>query len=191
MRITKRIERLGKRGIRYILKKFIRSSPVKQEDIDLDQISRILVVRQDSRLGNIVLMTPLISGLKNAFSDVEIDVLISDGFEECCEHNPNINRTIVFEKKKACFIPWWYLQFINKLREKRYDLAVDVSNGYHFSLNNMLLTYLSGAKYRLGYNREDASSFINLLAQSFSPLVIKKKCILFLCFFCDDFLSHF
>jgi ADP-heptose:LPS heptosyltransferase len=58
---------------------------------------------------------------------------------------------------------------IRGLRKARYDLAVDVSNGYHFSLNGALLTWLSGARYRVGYDREEAGSFMNVLIPLPSP----------------------
>ena len=164
MKFTKRIERSGKRLLRKILKIFLKPVPLEPEDFDRDSISSVLVVRQDSRLGNLVLMTPLISGLRTVFPDARLDVLISEGFEEMYRLNPEIDNLIVFQKKKARVIPWQYLRFIHNLRKNKYDLAVDVSNGYHFSLNNVLLTSLSGAKYRLGYDRDDAKSFLNILA---------------------------
>jgi len=121
------------------------------------------VVRQDSRLGNLVLMTPLIRGLKVSFPNADLSVLISEGFEEVCEHNPYIDHIIVFQKKRARFSPLRYLWFIHDVRKKHFGLAIDVSDGRHFSLNNVLLTSLSGARYRLGYDREGAESFFNLL----------------------------
>ncbi len=114
-------------------------------------------------MGNLVLMSPLLKGLKAAFSHAEVDVLISEGFEEILSGNPNVDRIMVFEKKRARLIPWIYPLFIMNLRRNRYDLAIDVSDGCHFSFNNVLLTFLSGARYRLGYDRSDARSFLNIL----------------------------
>lgn len=126
-------------------------------------MARILVVRQDSRLGNLVLMTPLLSALKAALPEAEVDVLISEGFEEVMAGNPNVDHVHVFRKRKSRLNPWWYIGFVRRLRDRGYDLAIDVSNGGHFSLNGALLTRLSGAKYRLGYDREDADTFMNVL----------------------------
>ena len=165
MKFSKRVERFCKRCILNILKMFLKPVPVQPEEFDAESISKILVIRQDSRLGNLVLMTPLIRGLKTAFPDAELDVLISEGYEEVLSHNPYIDHTIVFEKRKARLLPWLYPLFIKRLRRTEYDIAIDVSNGYHFSLNNMLLTSLSGADYRIGYNRNDAQAFLNLLIQ--------------------------
>lgn len=164
MKFNKRIERYCKHFIKNILKGIIVPVPLKSEDFSLETISGILIVRQDSRLGNLVLMSPLLNGLKAAFPHAEVDVLISEGFEEILSGNPYVDRIMVFEKKKARVLPWIYPLFIMNLRRNKYDLAIDVSDGYHFSFNNVLLTYLSGARYRLGYDRGDARSFLNILA---------------------------
>jgi ADP-heptose:LPS heptosyltransferase len=163
VKILKRLERYSKSKILGLLKRTLKSDRLSPEKVDTSSISKILVVRQDSRLGNLILMTPLLSALKAALPDSEVDVLVSEGFEDVLAHNPNANRMVIFQKKKARMIPWWYLGFIRKLKEARFDLAIDVSNGRHFSLNGALLTFFSGARYRLGYDRENASTFMNVL----------------------------
>ena len=123
MKLVKRIERSGKRCIRNILKIIIKPVPVSYKNFHADTITRILVVRQDSRLGNLVLMSPLLSALKAAISHTEIDVLISEGFEEVLSENPNIDNVIVFEKRNARLMPWRYLLLIMNLRKYKYDIA--------------------------------------------------------------------
>ncbi|MFC1539207.1 glycosyltransferase family 9 protein [Candidatus Latescibacterota bacterium] len=163
MKPIKRVERFGKQCIRVILRILLKPVQLESNDIQPDTINRILVVRQDSRLGNLVLMSPLLSAIKAAVPHAELDVLISEGFEEVLTGNPNVDKVIVFKKKRARFMPWSYFFLINDLRKKEYDMAIDVSDGYHFSLNNILLTAFSGAYYRLGYDRGDAKSFLNIL----------------------------
>jgi heptosyltransferase II len=159
----KRIERFGKKYIRRILGGFVKPVPLGSTGIQAETINRILVVRQDSRLGNLVLMTPLLSAIKAAVPHAELDVLISEGFEEVLTENPNVDNVILFEKKRARLMPWSYIFLIKKLRDSEYDMAIDVSDGYHFSLNNIMLTAFSGAHYRVGYDRGDAKSFLNVL----------------------------
>ncbi|MFC1490440.1 glycosyltransferase family 9 protein [Candidatus Latescibacterota bacterium] len=163
MKPIKRVERFGKQCIRSVLGSFLKPVPLENKDIQPETINRILVVRQDSRLGNLVLMSPLLSAIKAAMPHAELDVLISEGFEEVLTGNPNVDNVILFEKKRARLMPWRYLFLISKLRKNEYDMAIDVSDGYHFSLNNILLTAFSGAHYRLGYERGDAKSFLNIL----------------------------
>ena len=103
MKVSKRMERFCKHRIRNILKHFLKPIPVRPEEFKSGSLSRILMVRQDSRIGNLVLMTPLIRGLKVSFPSVELNVLISEGFEEIYAHNPFIDQIIVFRKKRARF----------------------------------------------------------------------------------------
>jgi ADP-heptose:LPS heptosyltransferase len=163
VKILKGLERYFKLKIRSFLKGKLKSGQLSPDEVEIGTLSRILVIRQDSRLGNLVLMTPLLSALKEALPDAKVDVLVAEGFEEVLAGNPNIDRMIIFQKRKARLIPWWYVGFIMKLKKARYDLAIDVSNGRHFSLNNVLLTFFTQARYRLGYDREDAGTFMNIL----------------------------
>jgi len=163
VRYVKRIEWYGKRCITNVIKSLIKPESVTKEDLTSESISRILVVRQDSRIGNLVLMSPLLAALKKAFSHAELNVIISKGFEDILAENPNVDTIRLYDKKSARIMPWKYPLLIRSLRKHKYDLAIDVSDGCHFSVNNVVLTFLSGARYRLGYNRGDARSFLNLL----------------------------
>lgn len=163
MNLLKGLEYGGKRVIRTLLRRILRTGRIEPREVHLESVARILAVRQDSRLGNLVLMTPLLSALKAALPEAEVDVVISEGFEEVMTGNPNVDHVHVLLKRKARINPWWYLGFVRRLRERKYDLAIDVSSGSHFSLNGALLTRLSGARYRLGYDREDADTFMNVL----------------------------
>jgi len=162
VKVAKYIEFNGKRLIRRVLKQFFNPVPVNRDDVHREEIKSILVIRQDSRLGNLVLLSPFLDAVKTSFPASKVDILISEGFEEVLAGNSNIDRVLVFEKNKLRFMPWLYLLFIRNLRMQQYDLAVDVSDGHNFSLNNVMLTALSGARYTLGYDRGDACSFLNL-----------------------------
>jgi len=169
VKTSKRLEHFFKRGIRAILAKILRAELIQPDQVDLDSISRILVIRQDSRLGNLVLMTPLLSALKAAFPEGEVHALIAEGFEEILAGNPNVDRVLLFRKRTARVFPWRYIMFIHELRRNKYDLAIDASDGSHFSLNGSILTRFSGARYRLGYARENSASFLNVIIPAPPP----------------------
>jgi len=161
--VRKRFERQGKRWLRSLVAKAVISVPIEPGKLDPDSVSRVLVVRQDSRLGNLVLMTPFLEGLRDAFPTAIIECLVSGGFESVLKPNPHLDGVIVFDKKRARTHPLLYIRLVRSLRSNKYDVAVDVSDGFHLSFNNALLTALSGARFRVGYDREDAGSFENLL----------------------------
>ncbi len=163
MKPLKRSERFAKKCIRHILGHFISAAPLDSSAIRSGEIQRILAVRQDARLGNLVLMSPFLSAVKAALPNAELDVLISEGFGEVLAENPNVDNIIEFEKKRTRLMPWNYFNLIKKVRDRKYDIAFDISDGRHFSLNNVLLTAFSGATFRIGYDRGDANSFLNVL----------------------------
>jgi ADP-heptose:LPS heptosyltransferase len=108
-------------------------------------------------------MTPLLSALKAVFPEAEVDALISEGFEEILAGNPNVDGLFLFRKRMFRLFPWKYLGLFRKVRRRKYDLAIDASDGRHFSLNGALLVRFCGARLRLGYDRGDAAVFMNVL----------------------------
>ncbi len=163
MKLRKRIERTGKRLLRNALSGILKTNQIGVDSLDKGSISKILLVRQDSRLGNLVLMTPLVSALRASFPSSRLDVMISEGFEDVLSVNPCISRVHVFRKRAARYLPWVYPRFVRNIRQERYDLAIDVSDGHHVSFNNTMLTALSGARYRMGYDREEANDLLNIV----------------------------
>ncbi len=155
MTTFKSLERFGKCIIRGIIRFLPGSGRIRPEDVDISSIFRILVIRQDARLGNLVLMSPLLGALREAFPDAELDVLISEGFESILAGNPNVTRVLVFEKQIRLKMLWKYLGVVDDLRIARIDLAVDVSTATFFP-ERSVLTRLSGARYRIVYDRGDA-----------------------------------
>jgi ADP-heptose:LPS heptosyltransferase len=91
------------------------------------QVHRILVLRPHHRLGNIVLLTPLISELVHVFPGARIDVLIAGGAaNEMVEGYPNIGRIYCMPRSIVSDFPAT-VQIMRSIRRKRYDLAIDPS----------------------------------------------------------------
>ncbi len=92
-----------------------------------DQVHRILVLRPHHQLGNIVLLTPLISELVQVFPGARIDVLDAGGVaNEVFEGLPNIGRIYCMPHSVVSHLPAT-LQMMRSIRRTRYDLAIDPS----------------------------------------------------------------
>ncbi len=115
--------------------------------VDPASVRRILAVRHDARLGNLLLLTPALKLLKLAFPKAAVDVLIADDYGEALARNPNVDALLT-----AAGLP--------ALRFKGYDLAIDFSPQHAFSLSSALWTALSGAPRRVGFDRGDAARFL-------------------------------
>jgi ADP-heptose:LPS heptosyltransferase len=111
-------------------------------------VRRVLAVRHDARLGNLLLLTPALRLIKTAFPEARVDVLIADRYGDALKFNPCVDAVLT-----ARSLPG--------LRARRYDLAFDFSPQHAFSLSSALWTAASGAKRRIGFDRGDAAKFLD------------------------------
>jgi ADP-heptose:LPS heptosyltransferase len=163
--IFKKIEHKGKDLLFYLLRLFLRSSDgenLRPESLDLGRIRKILVVRQDDRIGNLILTTPLLSALRRFFPQGQLWYLASKTFHTLFSKSNLVDRILVAKKRQYIFHPLSLIFFVRKIRRQRFDLAIDASDENNFSLNNSFLVLLSGARYRIGYQKPRSSLFLNL-----------------------------
>jgi len=134
-----------------------------QKDLVDRRLKQILVVRQDERMGNLILITPFLEALRKILPRAHISALVSSRYADVLRGNPDVDEIILFDKRKLLRNPLRFMIFLQKLRRHSFDLAIDCGPVGNLSLNNALLTYLSGAPVRLGYLREESPLFVNLL----------------------------
>ncbi|RKZ05915.1 hypothetical protein DRQ25_15090 [Candidatus Fermentibacteria bacterium] len=118
------------------------------------QPSRILVIRTDNRLGNLVLMEPLLRSLKIRFPMAELDILASDVFSELIEYQGY--NVIHVDKKGQIRNPGKFCDLIGKLRSRSYDAAIDAAHPHSFSLSGAVGALLSGADCRISTDAGDS-----------------------------------
>jgi ADP-heptose:LPS heptosyltransferase len=159
----KALEKSGKKAVLTLLGALLKSRPLDRDDLVNRQLERILIVRQDERLGNLILLTPFLEALRRHLPRAYLVALVSSRFASVLHGNPDVDAIIPFEKRMFLRHPFHFTVFIRKLRRKTFDLAIDCGPVDDLSLNNALMTYLSGAPVRLGYLREQSHLFLNLL----------------------------
>lgn len=109
---------------------------------------RILVVRLNKRLGNILFLTPLLRTLAASLPTASIDVLIQDARQKpLLETLPGIGTVWVQGRSLPAM-----LRLMRRLRARRYDLAIDPTGN---SSSNRLAVALSGARQRMGFASRD------------------------------------
>lgn len=111
---------------------------------------KILIV-QTAFIGDVVLATPLIEQLDRCFPEAAIDFLLRKGNQNLLERDPRINELHIWDKKKGKNRELFRL--IRKIRSKRYDLVI---NAQRFASMG-LLTLLSGARQKIGFNKNPFS----------------------------------
>jgi ADP-heptose:LPS heptosyltransferase len=146
--LAKSVERGGKSLLRGSLVKLLPRPRRPDGPVDPKSVRRVLAVRHDARLGNLLLLTPALRLIKTAFPQARVDVLLADKYGDALEFNPCVDEILT-----ARALPG--------LRRRGYDIAFDFSPLHAFSLSSALWTAASGAKRRIGYDRGDAAKFLD------------------------------
>lgn len=119
-------------------------------------VQKILVVRIDERVGNVLLTTPLIKALTERFPQAQIDVLVAASKARIIQ---GLARLVPYEKKDAFRRPSAYFKALWSLRRRRYDVVIDASHWHHFSLSSAVLLAWTAAPLRIAHERGNAALF--------------------------------
>ncbi len=148
MSLLKSIERYGRKRVRKLLRAIL-AAGADNGELPIAP-TKLLVARTDIRLGNLVLMEPLLSSLRRRFPECEIHVLAGHVFAGLIESQGYIVRTV--DKKGQIAKPWKLLKLRDDLRSTGYDAVLDASHPHSFSLSTAVTCFLSGAPCRIGFD---------------------------------------
>lgn len=110
---------------------------------------RILVVRLD-RIGDVVLSTPVLQALREAYPSAFIAMMVRRVCTELVEGNPYINEVITYDKDRSHRGFLAGIRLAVGLREWRFDTALVL----HPTLRSHLMVWLAGIPVRIGYDRK-------------------------------------
>ena len=106
----------------------------------------ILLVRL-RLIGDVVFTTPALRAIRRHYPDARITYVVEEEAAAIVRHNPHLDSVIVARSPHARGRLLADLALIRRLRRERYDLAID----FHGGPRSSLLTWLSGAATRIGY----------------------------------------
>ncbi len=125
--------------------------------------SKILIVNPFG-IGDVIFSTPLIEILKEKYPDCLIGYVCNKRSYEVIRSNPKIDKFFIYEKddyrtawersKRECLKLIW--NFLKTIKRERFDLAIDLSLGYQYSL----LLSLIGIRKRYGFNYRKRGRFL-------------------------------
>jgi len=124
-----------------------KSSIHQPTDAPSHQFSRILLIRL-RQIGDVVFTTPAVSGLRGRFPDAHLTYVVEPTAAPVVTNSPKIDRVIVAPRAGGLRGLAADVALGLRLRRDRFDLAVDFHGGPRASM----LTWLSGAPVRLGYD---------------------------------------
>jgi heptosyltransferase-3 len=125
----------------------------KQESLPKKGVYRILICRPNHRLGNTILLTPLITELERLYKGAEIDILSEGPIAEEVFTTFFSVKNVYCLPKRGFKHPFRFLGMLLRIREIQYDLIVDPCLGSGFS--RALTKFLRG-RYKLGFS-DDAT----------------------------------
>ena len=128
MDLGKRAERWIKRGLFGLL---LGRRGADGGAVDLARVRRVLVVRANFRMGNLLLVTPALATLRRALPEARIDVIAPRGYADLLAHSPDVDECIAVDRRTLT-VPWSFLRLVRRLRAARYDLALDGGRGSSF-----------------------------------------------------------
>ena len=99
-------------------------------------------------IGDVVLTTPIIRSVRNAFPDAYIAYMGEKNAVSLLEHNPNLNEVIPFDFSKPTIVEQTRVAWL--LRQRKFDLVIDLFN----NPRSALLTRVTGARVRVGAERK-------------------------------------
>ena len=118
------------------------------------EFRKILII-QTAFIGDVVLATPLIEKLRKTFSDAELSFMVRKGNEGLLHGHPHLNRIHIWNKKEQKIKNLF--QMIGEIRSENYDLLINLQR---FGATG-LMTWLSGAKYKVGFDKNPFSFSYN------------------------------
>lgn len=106
---------------------------------------------QTAFIGDVILATPLIERLRQAFPDATIDFVLRKGNESLLAGHPHLRKVYVWRKKEEKYRGLFRLA--REIRRERYDWVI---NCQRFAASGVL-TVLSGAENTVGFDKNPLS----------------------------------
>lgn len=131
---------------------------------------RTILIIKPSSLGDVATAMPILTDIRRAWPDAQIDWLVHPGLADLLRGHEAIREWIPFDRKQLG--PWWYkptatkllIDLIKKLRGGKYDIVIDAQGLFR----SAFLARITGAPTRIGFAN----------AREGAPLVYTHKVIL-------------
>ncbi len=159
MKVPKRINNFRRKVMHSITKNI--GSSYSEPKFDTDKkidIKKVLIIRPNHRLGNQLLLTPIVQEVINTFPESEIDLFVKGGVAFPVFENYKQIDTIIQLPKKPFNYLFKYAKCWLSIKRKHYDMVI---NGDKNSSSGRLLTQISNATHKVfgDVNEEIQSKF--------------------------------
>lgn len=129
--------------------------------IDRDKIESILILMPDKHMGNVVVSIPAILSLQNYFKDKVKGIVVDESYQEIMQAFFQEKIILPYSLRKnrsGIFLIKHFLSFMKKMRKIDSDVSID----FEGRTTGAVLSFLSGAKYRIGFKNGNKSYYYNV-----------------------------
>ncbi len=173
MKIPKSVNALRQKVMRGLTKDIGRSNFDVSATINPTEIKRILINRPNQRLGNLLMVTPLLTEIERNFPQAKVDIFVKGMLAPIVfEGFPSVKKCIKLPKKpfreKIAYTKVWF-----KLRKNKYDFVINIDG---CSSSGRLATKVSRAQFKFFGDLPDGTCVAEPHMAKF-PVVYFRKCM--------------
>ncbi|RED49384.1 glycosyltransferase family 9 protein [Seonamhaeicola aphaedonensis] len=118
----------------------------KKGDLKKEEVKNVLIIRPNHRLGNQLLLTPLVQEVLNTFPSCQVDLFVKGGVAHPVFQNYDRVDKIIKLPRKPFDNLFRYAKSWLSIKGKSYDLVI---NGDKNSSSGRLLTKMAKAKFKI------------------------------------------
>lgn len=104
-------------------------------------IKKILCIKPRG-IGDIILSTIVLENLSSFFTNAQIDYLTEEFAKDAVSTHPLVTKVLTYKREDSL------ISVVKKIRNEKYDIVFDL----YSNPRTAQITFLSGAKYRIGYS---------------------------------------
>lgn len=142
------LERRLKRSISTMLARLARRPRISAAELGSMPMGKILIVRQQNQMGDMVCATPVFRAFKETFPEADLVLVTAPVNVEVVRHNPHLCAVLTFDQK-MWRNPVRLWKFIRQVRQVRPEAAFILSS-VSFSVTSAAIGLFSGAPYVIG-----------------------------------------
>jgi heptosyltransferase III len=153
-------EKILKKVTLKLINRFFKKKINYSKAEDWKKFRKALVFRLDNKLGNAILLLPLVQSIKRSIPNIEIDVMYSSNYSEIFENHPDIHSSIVYNQKYLLKNPFRYLIIISQLRKNNYDVVFSSTNSNSFSVSQAIFAAMLKSKRTVGFDWKESAELL-------------------------------
>ena len=124
----------------------------KIDKIDMGKVKKILFLRYDGKIGDMIINTFMFREIKKVYPDIEIAVVARGANRQIIENNPNVDKIYEYNKSNKKL-----KKLSEEIRKENYDLLIDFSE--MLRVKQMKFINLCRARQNMGINKKEWNLF--------------------------------